>query len=58
MSTGHSVRATVRTEVVDGVAWLTLDRPEALNSISPSVLQDFSGALDALEAPATYAASS
>lgn len=49
MSPGHGDRATVRTEVADGVAWLTLDRPEALNSINPSLLRDFSKALDTLE---------
>ena len=36
---------TVRYEAVDGVATLTLDRPERRNAITPELIDDFSAAL-------------
>lgn len=40
----------VRVTVVDGVATLTLDRPEVLNAIRPRTLDDLVAALDAVAA--------
>ena len=36
---------TVRYEAVDGVATITLDRPASLNSLTPEVMTDLTGAL-------------
>ncbi|MFP3602016.1 enoyl-CoA hydratase/isomerase family protein [Paraburkholderia sp. SIMBA_053] len=38
--------AAVLTEVRDGAIWLTLNRPEAMNSISPAVVQGLMHGLD------------
>ncbi|MFM0479575.1 enoyl-CoA hydratase/isomerase family protein [Paraburkholderia strydomiana] len=38
--------APVLTEVRDGAIWLTLNRPEAMNSISPAVVQGLMHGLD------------
>ena len=38
--------AAVLTEVRDGAIWLTLNRPEAMNSISPTVVQGLMHGLD------------
>lgn len=42
--------ATVRSETGDGVATLTLDRPERLNAIVPEMIEDLLGALRAAQA--------
>ena len=46
---------TVRYEAVDGVATLTLDRPERLNTITPELIDDFERRAGA--APRTIATS-
>jgi enoyl-CoA hydratase len=43
------VRPMVRTEFADGVATLTLDRPERLNAIVPELIEAFDAAFDAAE---------
>jgi 2-(1,2-epoxy-1,2-dihydrophenyl)acetyl-CoA isomerase len=43
-------RGTVRCEVEDGVATVTLDRPETLNSMSASLMFDIRSALEHAEA--------
>jgi enoyl-CoA hydratase len=41
---------SIRLEQLDMVAWITLNRPEFLNSIDPDMLRQFDATLDALEA--------
>ena len=40
---------TVRLELQGALAWITLDRPEAMNSMSPQMVADLSAALDIVE---------
>lgn len=44
---------TIRFERRDGAAWIVLNRPEAMNSMSPQMVCDIDGALDAVESDAT-----
>lgn len=46
------IATQARTELRDGTLWLTLDRPEAMNSLTPSMMHELESALDRLaEAP-------
>ncbi len=40
---------TLKYELEDGVGILTIDRPKALNALSPRVLEEFSAVLDGVE---------
>ena len=40
---------TVRFDLEEGVATVTLDRPESLNSMNDDLMQDLSSALSAIE---------
>lgn len=40
---------TVRLELQGGLAWITLHRPEAMNSMSPQMVADLDAALDIVE---------
>ena len=42
----------VRYETVDGVATITIDRPEKLNALSPQVFDELEVAIDRFEADA------
>ena len=46
---------TVRVDVVDGVATLTVDRPEARNALDRETRDDLITALDTLEADGSNA---
>lgn len=39
-----------RTELRGGALWLTLDRPEAMNSLTPSMMDELESSLDRLDA--------
>ncbi|MGE0097430.1 MAG: enoyl-CoA hydratase/isomerase family protein [Hydrogenophaga sp.] len=41
---------TIRLELQGALAWITLQRPEAMNSMSPQMLADLTAALDFVEA--------
>jgi enoyl-CoA hydratase len=45
----HAAYETIRVEHEASVSWIILDRPEAANALSPRLLEEFSGALDALK---------
>ena len=40
---------TLQLEIRDAAAWVTLDRPEAMNSMSPRMVQELGAALDTIE---------
>ena len=40
---------TIRCEVRGPAAWITLDRPKAMNSLSPDLLDELEAAIDAIE---------
>ena len=48
-TTGERRRRTVRYETADGVATITLDRPEQLNRWTPMMAVDLTAALDRAE---------
>ena len=41
---------TIIYEVRGGAAWITLNRPEALNAISPAMIRELGQALDRAQA--------
>lgn len=41
--------AAVLLEITDATAWVTLNRPEAMNAMSPALTADLAKAVDALE---------
>lgn len=46
------MQAAILTEIRDGAIWLTLNRPEAMNAISPEVVQGLMQGLDRAQASA------
>lgn len=46
----HGASRTLRFERRGAVAWIALDRPAALNSVSPELVREFGEALDRIEA--------
>ena len=49
MSADRSTFDTIALEFEGPLAWITLNRPEAMNSVSPQMVADLSAALDDVE---------
>ena len=49
MTESHMPNGSVRFDLEDGVATITLDRPETLNSMNDDLMQDLSSALSEVE---------
>ena len=48
-SSGTASSGTVALELDDGIAWVTMNRPEKRNAISPAMANEMLAVLDALE---------
>lgn len=52
-ASADSTHKSVLVEIEDGIAWVTLNRPEKRNAINPAIVYEMIAALDALEADDT-----
>src|SRR5260221_6950204 len=48
-SLDHDAESGASTEIRSGALWITLDRPKAMNAITPTMVMRINAALDAIE---------